>query len=299
MLLCSSRGCIRICMLKTYYLLTKPGIIMGNLITTSSAFILASRGHFDLFLFLATAAGLFFVIASACVFNNYIDREADKKMARTKNRALAKGLIATQSALLFASSLGLVGILILSLYTNFLAAFVAALGFIVYVVLYSFWKYHTSYATLVGSISGAIPPVIGYCAASNRFDLGAAILFIILILWQMPHFFSIAIYRQNEYAAAAIPVLPIVKGLHATKIQMLFYIIAFTAATPLLLVFGYTGYAYLATSLILSVSWLWLCIKGFKSTNDPLWARQMFRLSLLIIMVLSFMICFDSVPASA
>ncbi|HSX10302.1 MAG TPA: heme o synthase [Chlamydiales bacterium] len=280
-------------MLKTYYLLTKPGIIMGNLITTGSAFILASRGHFDVWLFLATAVGLFFVIASACVFNNYIDREADGMMARTKNRALVQGHISLRSALLFAISLGLIGILILSLYTNLLAAFVAAIGFIVYVALYSFWKYHTYYATLVGSISGAIPPVVGYCAASHCFDLGAAILFIILVLWQMPHFFSIAVYRQDEYAAASIPTLPAVRGVYATKVQMLLYIIAFTGSTALLIAFGYAGYAYFVVATALGCSWLWLCIKGFKSTNDRLWARKMFRLSLLIITILSFMICVD------
>jgi len=282
-------------MIKTYYLLTKPGIIMGNLITTGSAFVLASRGHFDLQLFLATVVGLFFVIASACVFNNYIDRDADGKMARTKNRALVTGLISTRNALLFAVTLGLIGILVLSFYTNLLAAFVASIGFIVYVALYSLWKYRTTYATLVGSISGAIPPVVGYCAASNCFDIGAAILFMILVLWQMPHFFSIAVYRRDEYAAASIPVLPIVKGIYATKIQMLLYIIAFMGATLMLIAFGYTGYAYLIVAIVLSCSWLWLCIKGFTSTNDRLWARKMFRLSLVIITVLSIMICIDGV----
>jgi protoheme IX farnesyltransferase len=282
-------------MIRTYYLLTKPGIIMGNLVTTASAFVLASRGAgFDWPLFLATVVGLFFVIASACVFNNYIDREADRKMARTRNRALAQGLVSTQSALLFAVSMGIVGIVILALYTNFLAAFVASIGFVVYVALYSLWKYHSYYATLVGSISGAIPPVVGYCAASNRFDMGAAILFIILVLWQMPHFFSIALFRQDEYAAASIPVLPVAKGVLATKIQMLIYIIAFMLATFLLIAFGYTGYFYLIVVAALSCSWLWLCIKGFKSQNDQVWARKMFRLSLVVIMFLSFMICIDA-----
>lgn len=282
-------------MIKTYYLLTKPGIIMGNLITTASAFVLASRGHFDLWLFLATALGLLFVIASACVFNNYIDRDADGKMARTQNRVLVKGHISTRNALLFAVSLGLLGILVLTLYTNLLAAFVASIGFIVYVALYSLWKYHSSLATLVGSISGAIPPVVGYCAASNSFDLGAAILFIILVLWQMPHFYSIAVFRQDEYKAASIPVLPSEKGIYATKVQMALYIVGFTASTVLLIAFGYTGYAYLVVSVVLGLSWLWLCIKGFKAPNDYLWARQMFKLSLVIIMALSLMICIDGV----
>ncbi|MES2272852.1 MAG: heme o synthase [Chlamydiota bacterium] len=282
-------------MIKTYYLLTKPGIIMGNLITTASAFVLASRGHIDFRLFLSTVAGLFFVIASACVFNNYIDRDADRKMARTKNRALAKGLVSTRNAILFALFLGMTGISILSLYTNFLAALIASIGFFVYVALYSFWKYRTTYATLVGSISGAIPPVVGYCAASNRFDLGAALLFMILVLWQMPHFFSIAVYRFDEYAAASIPVLPALKGMQTTKIYMLLYIIAFTLAVLLLTVFGYTGYAYLTVAILLGSTWGWLCIKGFKADNDRVWARQMFRLSLVVITGLSIMMSLDGI----
>ena len=173
-------------MIKTYYLLTKPGILFGNLITTAGAFILASRGHIDFLLFLATAAGLFFVIASACVFNNYIDREADSKMARTKNRALVTGLITTKKAIWFAIVLGVIGVIILARYTNTAALITALVGYFVYVVLYSLWKYRSTYATLVGSISGAIPPVVGYCAASKTIDTGAILLFAILVLWQMP-----------------------------------------------------------------------------------------------------------------
>ena len=282
-------------MIKTYYLLTKPGIIMGNAITTAAAFVLASKGSIDYPLFLETVAGLFFVIASACVFNNYIDREADRKMARTKQRALAKGTVSIQNALVFAALLGGIGIWILAAFTNFLAVSVAATGFFIYVVLYSFWKYHTHLATLVGSIAGAIPPVVGYCAASQRFDAGAAILFMILVLWQMPHFFSIAVFRLDEYAAASIPVLPSIKGMRATKIQMVLYIVAFILAAVQLLVFGYVGYAYLTAALLLGFSWLWLSLKGFRAENDRFWARKMFRLSLVVITVLCFVASIDRV----
>jgi heme o synthase len=282
-------------MIKTYYLLTKPGIIMGNLITTASGFLLASRGHFDLRLFLATLMGLGAVIASACVFNNYIDRESDKKMARTKNRALAKGLISGKNAMFFAIFLGLLGGLVLGLYTNILAVVIAAFGFLIYVVLYSFWKYRSSSATLVGSISGAVPPVVGYCAVSGHLDIGAILFFLIIVLWQMPHFLAIAMYRFTDYAAASIPVLPVKKGIPTTKMQMLLYIIAFIMATFMLLAFGYTGYVYLAVAAILGLAWLGLCIQGFKGENDKLWARNMFRFSLVVIIGLSAMISLDAV----
>lgn len=278
-------------MIRTYYLLTKPGIIMGNLITTVGGFALASRGHIDLWLFCTMFMGLGLVIASACVFNNYIDREADAKMSRTKNRPLAKGLIPHFNALLFANALGLSGIFILALYTNLLTVLMALLGFFIYVILYSLWKYRSTLATLVGSIAGALPPVIGYCSVSNRLDAGACILFTILVLWQMPHFFSIALYRFDDYAAASVPVLPIKKGIFTTKVQMLLYIIAFFPAT--LLLFSYTGYAYLLVAAPLSLAWLYLSIRGFYTTNDRLWARNMFRLSLLIVTALCLMMSID------
>jgi protoheme IX farnesyltransferase len=282
-------------MIKTYYLVTKPGIIFGNIITVAGGFALASRGHIDFWLLIATLAGLSCVIASACVFNNYIDRHADEKMARTKNRALVKGLISVRNAILFASFLGLAGLLILSTFTNFLTVVMAALGFVVYVFLYSFWKYRTRYATEIGSIAGGLPPVVGYCAACGRLDAGALILFAIIALWQMPHFFSIALYRFDDYAAASIPVLPVRKGLYSTKIHMLVYIVAFTIAalTPLLL--GFTGYLYAIVAALLGLTWLGLCLAGFKSKNNKLWARKMFHFSLVTVVVLCAMLAVDVV----
>ncbi len=280
-------------MIKTYYLLTKPGIIMGNLITTAGGFALASKGRIDPWLFALLLLGLGPVIASACVFNNYIDRISDAKMARTQNRALARGLIAPWKAILFAIALGLFGIAVLSR-TNYLAAATAAFGFFIYVALYSLWKTRSMHATLVGSISGAIPPVVGYAAVSRQLDLGALLLFAILVLWQMPHFFAIAMYRQSDYAAASIPTLPSRRGVLATKVQMLLYVIAFAAATLLLTAFGYAGGSYVAVASILSAAWLYLTVKGFKAENDRLWARSMFRLSLVIITALCVMISLDA-----
>lgn len=281
-------------MLKTYYMLTKPGIIMGNVITMAAGFALASQGRFDYLLFLETLLGLGFVIASAGVFNSYLDRAADAKMSRTKDRPLVKGTISSQSALLFATLLGLIGVSILGVFTNLLTVFVAFTGFFVYLVLYAFWKYRSFYGTLVGSVAGAVPPVVGYCAVSNRFDMGAFILFMILLLWQMPHFFAIAIYHIKDYSAASIPVLPIQRGVPATKVQMLFYIVAFTGTAFMLTFLGYTGSVYLIITALLGISWFTLCAFGFNSSNDIQWARKMFIYSLVVIMTLCVTIAFDS-----
>lgn len=281
-------------MIKTYYMLTKPGIIFGNLITTVGGFALGSIGRMNYGLFLATLIGLGCVIASSCVFNNYIDRNTDKKMARTENRALVKGHISIRSAIIFAILLGLAGVAVLVVYTNVLTVVGALIGFFFYVIMYSFLKYFSSHATLIGSISGAMPPVIGYCAASNRFDVGAIILFAILVLWQMPHFFSIAVYRFDDYAAAAIPVLPVKKGMQNTKIQMVIYIVAFIISALMLTAFGYMGYVYAIVAGVLGVFWLLLGIKGFKSSNDKVWARKMFAVSLGVIMALCIVMSLES-----
>lgn len=276
-----------------FYLLTKPGIILGNLITVAAGFLLASKGVIDVGLFFQTLLGLALIMSSACVFNNYIDRHIDQKMERTKNRALAKGSINPMQALVFATIMGLIGNVILLAYTNLLTVAIADFGFFVYVVIYSSWKVHTIYGTAIGSISGAVPPVVGYCAVSNHFDAGALIFFLMLVLWQMPHFYSIAVYRLNDYRAAGIPVLPLKKGLFRTKIHMVIYIIAFIMISMLLTVFNYTGYIYLIAILAMGIMWLLLCIKGFFSNDDHAWARGMFRLSLFLITVVCFAIPLD------
>ena len=278
-----------------YYLLTKPGILFGNLVTLAAGFFLASKSGFDLSLFLATFIGLGFIMASSCVLNNDINSESDKKMERTKDRALARGSIARESALSFAVLLGIIGFVVLYAATNPLTVMVAGVGFFVYVFLYSFWKCHTIYGTAIGSVAGAIPPIVGYCAVSNRLDLGALILFAILVLWQMPHFFSIAIYHFDDYQQANIPVLPIVKGMHKAKVHMVIYIVGFMIACAMLTFFGYTGNIYLAMTTIVGAAWLFLCITGFKSLDDKLWGKQMFRLSLVMIMILCVVIPFDRV----
>lgn len=280
-------------MIRTYTLLTKPGIILGNLITTVGGFALAShafRSHFDFSLFLALSLGIFGVIGSACVFNNYIDREIDRKMERTKNRALAAGVISGKNAIYFAVFLAVFGFSMMIAFTNLLATLIAAVGFFIYVVLYSFWKHHKTSATLVGSIAGALPPVIGYTTASHAIDLGALLLFLILVFWQMPHFFAIAMWKIEDYRAASVPALPIAQGISTTKVQIFLYILAFTATVLLLPFYGYAGSAYLWVAAPLSLAWGALSLKGFFAKNDELWARQMFRLSLVIIMAFSLMI---------
>jgi protoheme IX farnesyltransferase len=272
--------------LKTYYYLTKPGMVRGNAMIAACAFFFASRGHIDWWLLLAMLTGISLIIAAACVFNNYIDQGIDTKMSRTKDRALVKKLIPQRNALIYGFILGTIGTSVLAFYTNLVTLGLAGLGFLFYVIFYSIEKRRSIHGTLVGAVSGATPPVIGYCAVTGNFDLGAMLLFIILVIWQMPHFYAIALYRYDDYAAANIPVLPVKKGINETKVAMLLYIIAFTVATLTLNFFGYTGTPYLIISGLLSASWLLLWTRGVRTTDTKRWARKMFFLSLIILMVL-------------
>lgn len=276
-------------MLKEYYKLTKPGIIRGNVLAAAAGFLLAARGEIDGWLLLATLAGTSLVIASACVFNNYIDRNIDMQMARTRERALVTGRISGVKAILFGAVLGIVGFGLLTMYTNGLTVLLGLIAFVFYVIIYGIGKRKTVHGTLIGTIPGALPPVAGYTAVTNELDSVAALLFLILVFWQMPHFYAIGMYRQKDYAAAALPILPVKKGFGATKLQMLLYVIGFICVSLLLVAMGYAGYTYATIMLLLGLGWLRLARGGFEAVDSIKWAKQMFGYSLLVLLV--FCVC--------
>lgn len=282
--------------LKTYFSLTKPGVLFGNVITSVAGFLLASRNHFDLALFLAMLIGMTLVIASACVLNNYFDRDIDSIMERTKNRAIARGAIRGRNAVIFSLVLGILGMVILVIYTNLLTAGIALFGFVDYVWLYGmFSKRMSVHGTLVGSISGAIPILAGYTAVTNTIDMGAVLVFLVLFFWQLPEFYSIAIYRRDEYKAAGVPVVSVVNGVKNTQVQILFYTLALIISAALLSAFGYTGTIYLLVMLIIGGYWLWLAINGLSEHDVNQWARKMFRFSLIFLLVFSLMLSINMV----
>ncbi|HCM64636.1 MAG TPA: protoheme IX farnesyltransferase [Morganella sp. (in: Bacteria)] len=281
-------------MIKQYLQVTKPGIIFGNLISVIGGFLLASKGDIDYPLFMATLLGVSLVVASGCVFNNYIDRDIDSIMERTKNRPLVRGLIDPKVSLVYASVLGIAGMVLLLVAANAVAMLIAVVGFVIYVGVYSLYmKRKSVYGTLVGSLSGAAPPVIGYCAVTGQFDTGALILLFIFSLWQMPHSYAIAIFRFKDYQAANIPVLPVIKGISVAKNHIILYIIAFMFATLMLAISGYAGYKYLIVAAAVSVWWLGMALSGYKTTNDRLWARKLFVFSIVAITSLSVMMSVD------
>lgn len=234
------------------------------------------------------------VISSACVFNNYLDRDIDAKMARTRKRELVSGSVSSKNALIYASVLGFAGSMILGVYTNTLTQLIALVGLFAYVVVYGVAKRATVHGTVIGSISGAVPPVVGYCAVTGRLDTAALLLFLILVFWQMPHFYAIASYRSADYASAGIPVLPLKHGAKNTKHQIVGYILAFIVATMLLSVFGYTSVSYLVVITLVGLAWLRLALAGFKAKDDDAWAHKLFRFSLIVTLVFSIMISINA-----
>jgi protoheme IX farnesyltransferase len=277
-------------MLKDYYKLTKPGIIYGNDLSAIAGFFLAANGHVDIKLFIAMILGLSLIIASACVFNNIYDSKIDALMQRTKNRAIPSGAIKKSNAIIFALTLLALGTYCLQL-TTYYSLCAALLGFTTYVFLYTPLKHKTTYATLIGAISGATPPVVGYTAIMNKYDLTAVLLFLILVFWQMPHFYGIAIRRMEEYKSAQIPVLPIAKGLRKTKIEIVIYIILFLVSALSLSYFKITGKTFAVIMLALGLYWLKVSLEGFKKEVDEVkWAKKVFLFSLQILLILSIIL---------
>ena len=279
-------------MLKKYLFLTKPGILFGNFVTTLGGYFLAAQGSVDFLLLLITLLGTTLVVASGCVVNNVIDQDIDQKMQRTQNRAMVKKSISVPVALVYSLVLGVIGFSILWFWVNAYAFLFAVIGFVVYVVFYSLWtKRTTIHQTVIGSISGASPPVIGYTAVSNEFDLAALLIFIGYALWQMPHSWAIAVYRFDDYKNAGIPILPVARSVLRTKIESLIYVILFTITMNALFVYGYTNWLYLVILNALCIYWFYIGVLGFKAENDQLWAKRFFLFSVILITIIS--ICFS------
>ena len=281
-------------MLKKYLFLTKPGILFGNFVTTLGGYFVAAQGSVDFLLLLITLLGTTLVVASGCVVNNVIDQDIDHKMQRTQNRAMVKKSVSVPVALVYALVLGVLGFSILWFWVNAYAFLFAVIGYVFYVGFYSLWtKRTTIHQTVVGSISGASPPVIGYTAIANQFDLAALLIFLGYALWQMPHSWAIAIYRFDDYKNAGIPILPVARSILRTKIESLIYVILFTIAMNGLFIYGYANWIYALIINALCIYWLYLAVIGFKASaeQDQLWAKRFFLFSVILITVVS--LCFS------
>lgn len=205
-------------------------------------------------------------------------------MARTKKRASVTNQVSIQAALVYAALLGLVGFCVLAFFVNATTVYVGALGLFFYLGPYSYFKRRAPLGTIVGSVSGATPIVAGYTAVTGSIDAGAILLFLCMAMWQMPHFYAIALFRQKDYAAAKIPVLPVVRGTDTTKLYIRAFIIGFAFCCALLTLTGYTGYMFAAVMVLLCAWWLVRGLDKPKQTSEQ-WGKRMFLSSLLALLL--------------
>ncbi|WP_239618689.1 heme o synthase [Cohnella mopanensis] len=277
-------------MFKDLVALTKPRIIRLNLIAAFGGYWVASKWEWDTIFswsLLWMLVGSALTMASACVFNNYLDRELDMKMERTRDRALPQNRMTPRFVFGYAVLLGIVGLIVLFALVNVLSGWLGLLGMFVYVVIYTMWlKRSSTWSTSIGGVSGAMPPVIGYCAVSNEIDAGAWILFALLFLWQPAHFWSLAIRRKEEYRAAGFPLLPVVKGVTRTKWQMLPYILLLIPTSILMYYYDYVGIYFLILSVGVAAVWFIHALSGLRAKDDEKWAKADFMISINYLMIM-------------
>src|SRR5215470_16929923 len=237
---------------RLYFELTKPRILAMVLVTTTLGFLLGSGNHGSFALLLLTLLGVGAATGGAAVLNNYLERDFDAKMARTRNRALPAGLIEPSRALTFGVGLVLTGVLLLATTVNLLSGFLVLLAAFLYVLVYTPLKRITWWNTTFGAIPGAIPPMAGWAAATGHVGAGAWALFAILFAWQHPHFFAIAWMFRDDYRAAGFKMLPVVEpsGLNTVRLTLGFSVLLI-GVSLIPTVIGMAGWLYFSgTSLI-------------------------------------------------
>lgn len=271
--------------------LVKVGIVNSNLITTFAGFWLALYftgagflANFDLFLL--TMSGSAFVIAGGCILNNWYDVDIDPVMKRTKDRPTVTGRIPLKTVLVMGLASTGIGLLLLS-FTTLEATIYAFIGWFIYVVLYTIWsKRRYTLNTAIGSFSGAMPPLIGWTAVESSMHAVPIVLFIMMFIWQTPHFLALAMKKSKDYEAAGIPMLPAVYGFNITKRQIVIYV---ACLLPLPFYLVSLGSTFILIATILNIGWLIMSISGFFMKNDIKWAHMIFIYSLFYLMIMFFL----------
>jgi protoheme IX farnesyltransferase len=268
--------------LADYLALTKPRMGVMILFTVAAGAWLASRGGPNPTVMFHTLLGTALVVAGASTLNQVLERSTDALMARTENRPLPSGRLVPAEAWIFGLVLAMAGLAYLTLMlSNRLAAFVAAFAFVSYVFVYTPLKKVTSLNTLVGAVPGALPPVIGWTAVTGAFDAGAAVLFLIVFLWQVPHFLAIARIYRDDYARAGLRMLPVVdrRG-DMTSRQMVSYCLVLLPASLMPVLLGQAGMLYLGGAVLLGAGFLASAV-GFLRERSVDRARRVLKASLV------------------
>jgi protoheme IX farnesyltransferase len=254
--------------------LTKPRITLLNLIATAGGYWLAPVGSLPGFVVTALGTGL--VVGAANALNCYLERDLDRLMVRTRNRPLPAGRLPPSAALGFGLALAAVGIPLLSLGANPLSALLATLALIGYVLIYTPLKQRSSLALIVGAVPGAAPPLIGWAAATGGIDATGLLLFLLVFLWQIPHFLAITLFRKRDYAEAGFKILPLERGDGGTRVELVLYTLAMVANSLAFVFVGTVNALYLAVAVALGVYIGAVALRGLRADAGPKWARRFF-----------------------
>ena len=283
--------------LADYVALTKPRIALLVLVTVAVGFLAGGRGVASPSALLLTMAGTSLVAAGASAWNQFLERDRDARMRRTANRPLPRGRIAPAEAAVFGTALGLFGVAILLWGVNVQAALVASATFLLYAFVYTPLKPLTTLNTAVGAIPGALPPVIGWAAATGRLDIGAWSLFLIVFLWQFPHFLAIAWIYREDYARAGHKMLPTVDPLgRITGRQAAGYALALIPAGLLPSALGMAGPWYFAGAMALGLFYLACAVRFWSDTCEST-ARRLLAASFLYLPAILLLLLSNPLPA--
>ena len=277
-----------------YLELTKPRILLMVLVTTTFGFLLGNEGRDSLGLLFLTLLGVGCATGGAAVLNNYLERDFDAKMVRTRGRALPAGLIEPFRALMFGVSLVLVGVLLLTWAVNLLAGFLVLLAAFLYVLVYTPLKRITWLNTTFGAIPGAIPPMAGWAAATGHIGAGAWALFAILFAWQHPHFFAIAWIFRDDYRAAGFKMLPAIEqsGVRTVRFTIGFSLILLAVSLVPTLI-GMAGWVYFFGTSLLGLLML-VATLTFARDRNAVTARGLLRASIVYLPLLLASIILDA-----
>lgn len=265
--------------------LTKPRLSLLVVFTTGGAAWLAG-GEKSWWQTLAAIIGTSLVVGAANTLNCYLERDVDGLMRRTADRPLPTGRLTSEIALWLGRVLMFVGLPLLTIGTNWLAGALAAFALATYVMVYTPLKRRSAAATLVGAIPGALPPLIGWTAMTGRIEAPGVVLFLILFVWQLPHFYAISLFRQAEYERAGFVVLPTEIGGAATRRRIALYALLLVPVSLALVPLGIASWLYGAVALISGVAFAVLTLRGLRPDTTNAWARRVFAGSLVYLTVL-------------
>ncbi len=267
--------------------LTKPRVVSLLLLTTVAPMFITDRGLPPLGLIGWVVLAGYLMAGGANAINMWFDRDIDLEMSRTKLRPVPSGRLPAGAALLFGGSLGAVAFALFWRLVNPLAAGLALSGLLFYVLVYTMWLKRASPQNIViGGAAGAFPPLVGWAAMTGSLDLAALYLFAIVFYWTPPHFWALALIKEREYAKAGVPMMPVVRGAHETKVQMLVYTLMLLPLTLLPTLAGTQGAFYAAAALLLGGRLLWYCLRLLREPAVTPMAWRMYKYSLLYLALL-------------